>query len=57
MDIHGQEDRYRPVALVQRSADDLSALGYSAVTFRSYLGAMTLSEPELRDLIDWWLGP
>ena len=53
----GEGDRYRPVALVQQSADDLSALGYSAVTFRSYPGGHDLSEPELRDLIDWWLGP
>lgn len=52
----GEEDRYRPVALVQQSADALSALGFSAVTFRPYPGGHELSEDELRDLVDWWLG-
>lgn len=53
----GEADRYRPVALVQQSADALSGLGYSRVTVQAYPGGHELSESELRDLIDWWLGP
>lgn len=52
----GEEDRYRPVALVQEAAGSLTALGFSGVTFHSYPGRHDLSEAELHDLIDWWLG-
>ena len=52
----GETDRYRPVALVQQSVDALSALGFTAVTFRTYPGGHELSEDEMRDLVDWWLG-
>ena len=51
----GEQDPYRPVALVKQSAADLSALGF-AVTFRTYPGGHELSDAELRDLIRWWLG-
>jgi len=53
----GEQDRLRPVALVQQAAASLSTLGFSSVTFHSYTGGHELSEPELRELIDWWLAP
>ncbi len=52
----GDQDAIRPVALVQQSADALTSLGFSGVSFRSYPGRHELSDAELRDLIDWWLG-
>jgi predicted esterase len=51
-----EQDRYRPVELVRQAAASLSALGFNDVTFRSYPGRHDLSDAELRDLIDWWLG-
>jgi len=53
----GEQDRYRPVALVQEAATSLTNLGFTDVTFRSYPGGHDLSDVELRDLINWWLGP
>jgi len=53
----GEQDRYRPVALVQEAATSLTNLGFTDVTFRSYPGGHDLSDTELRDLINWWLGP
>ena len=52
----GDQDAIRPVALVRQSADALTSLGFSGVSFRSYPGRHELSDAELRDLIDWWLG-
>jgi phospholipase/carboxylesterase len=51
----GEQDRYRPVALVKQSADALSGLGFTDVSFRTYPGGHELSDAEVRDLIDWWL--
>jgi len=51
----GEEDTVRPVALVRQAADALSRLGFT-VTFRTYRGAHTPSDAELRDLVAWWLG-
>jgi len=52
----GEQDPYRPVALVKEAAAGLSALGFGGVTFRAYPGGHELSDAELRDLIGWWLG-
>jgi predicted esterase len=52
----GEQDSYRPVGLVKQSADALAALGFGAVTFRTYPGRHELGDAEVRDLIDWWLG-
>lgn len=53
----GEQDRLRPVELVQQAAASLSSLGFTTVTFHSYPGGHELSDAELRDLIDWWLAP
>ncbi len=53
----GDQDPARPATLVQQSADALTSLGFGGVVFRSYPGRHWLSDAELRDLIDWWLGP
>jgi len=53
----GDQDPYRPVALVKQSVDALGALGFTAVNLRTYPGGHGLSEAERRDLITWWLGP
>jgi len=53
----GDQDAIRPVAVVRQSADALTSLGFSGVSFRSYPDRHELSDAELRDLIDWWLGP
>lgn len=53
----GELDRYRPVAHVQQAATALQALGFPDLTIRSYGGGHDLSDAELQDLIDWWLGP
>jgi len=50
----GEEDTVRPVALVRQAADALSRLGFT-VTFRTYRGAHTPSDAELRDLVASWL--
>jgi len=42
---------------VQEAATSLTNLGFTDVTFRSYPGGHDLSDAELRDLINWWLGP
>jgi phospholipase/carboxylesterase len=52
----GEQDSYRPVALVKQAADALSGLGFTAVSFRAYPGGHELSDAEVRDLIAWWLG-
>jgi len=52
----GDDDRYRPPALVQQSVDALTSLGFST-TFHTYLGGHEMSPGELRELLDWWLGP
>jgi predicted esterase len=53
----GEEDRYRPPQLVQQAVASLTGLGFNSVTFRTYPGRHDLSDPELNDLIDWWLAP
>jgi poly(3-hydroxybutyrate) depolymerase len=52
----GEQDRYRPPALVEQAASSLTALGFSGVAFHVYSGGHDLGDAELRDLIDWWLG-
>lgn len=52
----GEQDRYRPVTLVQQSVNELTRLGFTT-TFRAYPGAHDLSEPEIQAVINWWLGP
>lgn len=52
----GEEDRYRPVPLVQQAADQLAGVGFTAVTFKRYPGGHDLSDAEVGDLLSWWLG-
>jgi len=52
----GEEDPYRPVALVKQSVDALVGLGFTAVNFRTYPGGHGLSSAEISDLVTWWLG-
>ncbi len=53
----GEQDRMRPVELVQQSAQALANLGFGDVTLHRYPGGHELSDAELRELIEWWLGP
>jgi predicted esterase len=52
----GEQDRYRPVALVRQAADALAGVGFTTVTFRAYPGDHGLSDAEVRGVIAWWLG-